>query len=87
MAWLVVITMTATPSAGSVHLSAVDLASRDQTGTQVTLTPVGPATVTATPGHPGTLRVAGTFQQGGAQINWQQNGHVLAIWDFTIETD
>lgn len=34
-----------------------------------------------------TLRVAGTFQQGGAQINWQQGGHVLAIWDFTIETD
>ncbi|HYS38538.1 MAG TPA: hypothetical protein VEO01_23210 [Pseudonocardiaceae bacterium] len=39
------------------------------------------------PGDPGTLRVAGTFHQGGAQINWQQNGHVLAIWDFTIETD
>jgi hypothetical protein len=82
-----VITVTATPSTGSLRLSAVDLASRDQTGAAVTLTPVGPATVTATPGHPGTLRVAGTFHQGGAQINWQQDGHVLAIWDFTIETD
>jgi hypothetical protein len=82
-----VITVTVTPSAGSVRLSAVDLASRDESGTAVALTPVGPATVTATPGHPATLKVGGTFQQGGAQLNWQQDGHVLAIWDFTIETD
>lgn len=82
-----VITVTVTPGAGSLRLSAADLASRDQTGAQVTLTPIGPATVSATPGHPGTLRVTGTFHQGGAQINWQQNGHVIAIWDFTIETD
>ncbi len=82
-----VITVTATASAGSLRLSAADLASRDQTGTPVALTPVGPATVSATPGHPGTLRLSGTFRQGDAQLNWQQDGHVLAIWDFTIETD
>lgn len=82
-----VITVTVTPNSGSLLLSAADLASRDQTGAKVTLTPVGPATASATPGHPASLRLSGTFHQGDAQINWQQDGHVLAIWDFTIETD
>jgi hypothetical protein len=82
-----VITVTVTPSRGTVRLAAADLESRDQTGNPVTLTPAGPATVTATPGHPAALRVTGTFQAGGAQINWQQSGHVIAIWDFTVEND
>jgi hypothetical protein len=82
-----VITVTVTPTRGSVRLAASDLASKDQTGASVTLTPQGPATVTATPGHPATVRITGTFQQGGAQINWGQDGHVLAIWDFTVEND
>jgi hypothetical protein len=82
-----VIAITVTPSAGTVRLAAADLHSRDQTGQQVSLTPVGPASATATPGHPATVRLSGTFSQGDAQINWQQAGHVLAIWDFTIESD
>lgn len=82
-----VITLTVTPSTGSLRLSAADLGSRDQSGSAVALTPIGPAAVSVSPGHPATLRVSGTFHQGDAQINWQQGGHVLAIWDFTIETD
>lgn len=82
-----VIELTATSSAGTVRLAAADLASRDQRGSDVALTPVGPAEVSASPGHPATLRVRGTFAQGGAQVNWRQSGHVIAIWDFTIEAD
>ena len=82
-----VISLTVTSGAGSLRLATADLESRDQTGQPVALTPVGPATVTATPGHPATLHLSGTFHQGDAQINWRQTGHVLAIWDFTIETD
>jgi hypothetical protein len=82
-----VITVTAMPSTGSLRLSAADLASRGQTGAPVTLTAVGPATVTAAPGRPASLQLSGTFHQGDAQINWTQDGHTLAIWDFTIETD
>jgi Flp pilus assembly protein TadG len=81
------ITVTVTPSAGTVRLSVADLVSRDQTGSPVTLTAQGPASLTASPGHPATLKVTGTFHTGGAQINWQQAGHVLAIWDFTVEND
>lgn len=81
------ITVTVTPSAGTVRLTAGDLTCRDQTGAAVPLTPKGPATVSASPGHPATLTVTGSFQSGDAQINWQQAGHVIAIWDFTIEND
>ena len=82
-----VISVTVTSSVGSLGLAAADLDSRDQTGQPVVLTPVGSATATATPGHPATVQLSGTFHQGDAQINWRQGGHVLAIWDFTIETD
>ena len=81
------ITVTAKPSAGTVHLAAADLTCRDQSGATVALTPVGPAAATASPGQPATLSLSGTFKAGDAQINWQQDGHVLAIWDFTVEND
>lgn len=82
-----VITITAIPSAGSVQLSAADLSSRDEHGTDIPLTPVGPATVTAAAGQPAILRVSGLFHDGQAQINWQQGGHVVGMWDFSIEND
>jgi hypothetical protein len=82
-----VITVTAKPQTGTLRLTAADLASRDQTGANVTLTPVGPGQVTASPGHPATLTLSGHFHLGGAQINWRHDNHVLAIWDFTIEID
>ncbi|MEV5541875.1 hypothetical protein AB0L13_34055 [Saccharopolyspora shandongensis] len=47
----------------------------------------GPAVATASPGKPATLQLTGKFQVGQAQINWQQYGHVIAIWDFTVEID
>jgi hypothetical protein len=82
-----VITLTATPTVGTVRLTATDLQCRDQTGALVKLSPAGPTAVDATPAHPAKLTVTGTFHSGGAQINWQQNGHALAMWDFTVEID
>lgn len=82
-----VITVSATATVGAVTLAVADLASRDEHGKAITLTPIGPASVSATPGRPATLRLSGTFHDGDAQLNWQQDGHVLAIWDFTIEID
>ncbi|HWE89860.1 MAG TPA: hypothetical protein VG317_10410 [Pseudonocardiaceae bacterium] len=81
------ITVTATASAGTVQLAAADLASLDENGHPIDLAPIGAASVFATPGHPATLRLSGTFHTGEAQINWRQDGHVIAMWDFTIETD
>ncbi|WIV59251.1 hypothetical protein [Amycolatopsis nalaikhensis] len=81
------ITLTASAAAGTLTVAAHDLQCRDETGTAVALSVVGKDTVTATPGHPGTLTLTGTFHSGGAQINWQQNGHVLAMWDFAVEID
>lgn len=81
------ITVTVTPSAGTVRLAAADLACRDQTGALVALRPIGPAGVTASPGHPASLVLAGTFRDGDAQLNWRQDGRAIAIWDFTIEID
>lgn len=82
-----VITVTVTAATGRIDLTTADLACRDETGAVVALAPVGPAAVVASPGHPATLRLSGTFHDGDAQINWRQAGHVIAIWDFTIEID
>jgi hypothetical protein len=82
-----VITVTATATAGNLTLAGSDLASRDEQGNPVPLTATGPPTVSARPGHPATLRLSGTFHAGSAQINWQQDGHVIAMWDFTVEID
>jgi hypothetical protein len=81
------ITVTVRPSAGTVRLAAGDLSCRDESGAAVALTPVGPATVSVGSGQTATVTVTGSFQSGGAQINWQQDGHVIAIWDFTVEND
>ncbi|WP_157440689.1 hypothetical protein [Actinokineospora inagensis] len=81
------ITVTAAPTAGTVHLAMADLLCQDETGATVALTPSGAGDVTASPGHPATLKLTGRFQTGHAQINWRQAGHVLAIWDFTVEND
>lgn len=48
---------------------------------------MGRATVTASASQSATITLSGSFKAGDAQINWQQDGHVLAIWDFTIEND
>lgn len=82
-----IITVTATPTAGSVTLRAADFLSRGETGTLVSLAPVGPASVTATPGKPAHLRIKGTFSSGAAQVTWRYRGKVLVIWDFNIELD
>jgi hypothetical protein len=82
-----VVRVEVTPTRGSVTLRAADLLSRDEVGRAVALAPVGPATVTATAHRTASLRVAGTFRSGSAQVTWRYQGHVLAIWDFTIELD
>lgn len=81
------ITIAAKVDSGSLRLATSDLSSRDQNGKQIALHADGPAEVVASKGHPATLKLAGTFADGSAQINWQQQGHLLAMWDFTIEID
>lgn len=81
------ITVTATVTTGTLALRATDFTSRDETGRAVPLAASGPATATATPGKPGSVRMTGTFQAGAAQVTWRFNGTVLAIWDFNVELD
>lgn len=81
------VTITATELTGSLTLRDGDFSSRDDVGNAVPLSPVGPTTVTATSGHPGSLQLTATFRPGSAQITWQSAGKVIAIWDFTIEVD
>jgi hypothetical protein len=35
----------------------------------------------------GHARAGGHLPDGGAQINWRQDRHVITMWDFTIEID
>ncbi len=72
---------------GSVRADAAELSSRDELGHVVPLSPVGPAAVTATPGHPADLVVRGTFAAGSGQVTWRHERHVVAVWTFTIELD
>lgn len=81
------ITLRIVPSAGSVRVLTKDLSSRDETGRLITLTPVGPDSAIASPDHPVTLKVMGTFDSGAAQVTWSEEGHPLAIWTFNIELD
>ncbi len=81
------ITLTMSPTRGSLTLRAADFLSRDETGKVVSLAPVGAASVTASPGHPAQLKIAGTFTSGAAQVTWRYQGHVIVIWDFNIELD
>jgi hypothetical protein len=82
-----VITLTFTATAGSLPVSTADLSSRNETGRSIRLTPLGKAQGVASPGHPVTLRVSGTFASGAAQITWSSGTHALAIWTFNIELD
>ncbi|MEV5508682.1 hypothetical protein [Streptomyces orinoci] len=66
---------------------AEDFASRDEQGKDIALKPAGAATVTATPGHPATLTLTGTFQAGAAQLTWRHDQKTVAVWDFNIELD
>lgn len=81
------VSITITPSAGTVRLIASDLSAADLTGKPIALHAVGPAEVTASPGHPATMTLGGVFPDGNARFDWRQDGHVLAIWDFTVEVD
>jgi hypothetical protein len=51
----------------------------------VELTPVGAASATASGTAPATLTVRGDFDAGAAQITWRHDGHVIAVWVFTVE--
>ena len=81
------ITLTAQVTSGALTLAADELTSRDQTGTVIPLAPTGPAAVTVATGTSGSLQVDGHFSDGSAQVTWTHDGHVIALWDFTIEID
>lgn len=81
------VTLRLVVSRGSLTATAGELSSRDETGAQIRLTPMGPASVRAVPGHPAEVRVSGVYSSGSAQLTWRHDGHVLAVWTFTIELD
>ncbi len=81
------ITLTVESASGSIPLTVADLVCRDETGSVIPLTAVGPARTTATAGGTAHLVVSGIFRTGAAQVTWQPSGHPLALWDFNIELD
>lgn len=81
------ITMTLTATRGTLTLAAADLTCRDDTGSTITLTPVGAPNVPVGAGTTATVHVRGVFRSGAAQITWHPGGHPLALWDFNVELD
>jgi hypothetical protein len=81
------ITLRVAAKTGTLKVTTADLSSRDDHGTDITLTPVGPAQATAPAGGTADLVVRGTFSSGAAQITLREDGHVTAVWDFNIELD
>jgi hypothetical protein len=81
------ITVTVSGSTGDLTIKDTDFSSRDEEGKAIRLKARGPASVTASPGHPATLTLAGTYESGAAQLTWRHDGKVVALWDFNIELD
>ncbi|MEY9928138.1 hypothetical protein ABH926_002772 [Catenulispora sp. GP43] len=81
------ITLRVATKTGTMKVTAADLSSRDDHGTDIVLSPVGPAQAAATGGGTADLVVRGTFASGAAQITLREDGHVVAVWDFNIELD
>jgi hypothetical protein len=81
------ITITARVSHGSLTLGREDFTSRDERGRRVELTPSGPSSAVVGAGDSAKLTLTGVFTAGAAQITWRRGGHVIAIWDFTVELD
>ena len=71
---------TGTGTGTPVKLDPADFSSRDDTGSDITLTAVAGASATS-------LRLAGTFPAGAAQITWRQGGKPIVVWDFNVELD
>ncbi|MEO3935528.1 hypothetical protein V3N99_02105 [Dermatophilaceae bacterium Soc4.6] len=80
-------TVSARGETGTTVLSASDLSCRDDSGASIRLTPLGPASRRVAAGSTGQLEVSGVFRSGSAQLTWAPGGHVMAVWDFTIELD
>lgn len=81
------ITLRVAAKSGTLKVTTADLTSRDDHGTDIVLSAVGPAQATAGAGGTADLVVRGTFSSGAAQITLREDGHVTAVWDFTIELD
>ncbi len=81
------ITMTLAATRGTLTLAAADLTCRDDTGSTITLSPVGASSVQVGAGTTATVHVRGVFRSGAAQITWHPGGHPLALWDFNVELD
>jgi hypothetical protein len=81
------ITIRVATQTGTLKVTPADLSARDDHGSDIALTPVGPAQATATGGASADLVMRGTFTSGAAQITLREDGHVVAVWDFNIELD
>ena len=71
----------------ALSISTDELFSRDETGAAIALTPAGASRSTARTGGTASVAVRGTYHSGSAQVTWRHDGHVLALWTFTIELD
>ena len=47
----------------------------------------GPLPQIGTAGGTASVAVRGTYHSGSAQVTWRHEGHVVALWTFTIELD
>lgn len=79
------ITLRVVTESGSITVAATDLTSRDDSGNDIRLTPVGASGATGTPGTAVELKVAATFHTGAAQITLRHAGKIIALWTFNVE--
>lgn len=82
-----IITVTMAVTHGDLAVRSSDFTSRDETGKLVVLAARGPAAVHLRAGQSAQIEVSGRFTSGSAQVTWRHAGHVVALWDFTVELD
>ncbi len=83
-----VITLRVTVRGGRpLAIGTDELSSRDETGEAIALKPASADRSTAKAGGTASVAVRGTYHSGSAQVTWRHDGHVLALWTFTIELD
>lgn len=71
---------------GSVTVPATTFLALDERQSPFPLTS-DKTSVSASPGHDGTLHLTGRFEVGHTTLTWQPAGSPLVTWDFTVEPD
>lgn len=82
-----VIRVGMTVRGGAATLRPGDFVVHDEEGRLVTLRADPPAPASGVAGTTLSLRLSGTFSDGGASLTWAPRGMPLVTWDFVIEID